>query len=382
MGTAKRAILNIDSVRNIWPNGHFKIEERDMKKTFFRFCTVALITASVGGSAAPSEAEDFYRGKTIRFIVGYAPGGGYDTYTRAIARYIGKHIPGNPSAVVENMEGAGSLLAANYMFNRAEPDGLTVGNFNSGMVTQQALGSKGVRFEARQFGWIGAPVKGFPACMIMGFTGLRTLDDVMKHSAKLKFAGTRAGASGVDLPNIMNELMGTKIKVISGYKGTSDTRLAMQKREADGICSGWESMRVTARAMLDAKGDDKLIPFIIHGKIEDPEVKDLPQFTKVLNGENIKAFKTWANQYDFQRPLVVPPKTAKERLEILRTGLQRTLADPEFLAEAKKSKMLIDNVTGREVEQTVNEILSISPELKKKLQFLVPAKKVADVSQR
>jgi tripartite-type tricarboxylate transporter receptor subunit TctC len=354
-----------------------------MKTTFFFYLVAAMGWALIGTSPSAARADEFYKGKTIRFIVGYAPGGGYDTYTRAIARHISKFIPGHPATVVENMEGAGSLLAANYLYNKADPDGLTVGNFNSGMVTQQALGSKGVRFEARQFGWIGAPVKGFPACMVMGFTGLRTLDDVMKHSAKLKFAGTRAGASGVDLPNIMNELMGTKIKVISGYKGTSDTRLAMRKREADGICSGWESMRVTARAMLDAKGDDKLIPFVIHGKIEDPEVKDLPQFTKVLNGdENIKAFKTWANQYDFQRPLVVPPKTAKERLEILRTGLQRTLADPEFLAEAKKSKMLIDNVTGREVEQTVNEILSISPEVKKKLQFLVPGKKVADVSQR
>jgi hypothetical protein len=175
----------------------------------------------------------------------------------------------------------------------------------------------------------------------------------------------------------MNELLGTKIKVIAGYKGTSATRLAMQKREADGICSGWESMRVTARSMLDAQGDEKLIPFIIHGKLEDPEVKDLPQFTKVIKGEeNLKAFKTWANQYDFQRPLVVPPKTPKERLQTLRTALQKTLTDREFLAEAKSSKMLIDNVTGEEVEQTVDEILSISPPIKKKLQFLVPGKKV------
>ena len=135
-------------------------------------------------------------------------------------------------------------------------------------------------------------------------------------------------------------------------------------------------MRVTARSMLDAQGDDKLIPFIFHGKIEDPEVKDLPQFTKVIKGEeNLKAFKTWANQYDFQRPLVVPPKTPAERLQTLRTALQKTLTDPEFLAEAKKIKMLIDIVSGEEVMGSVDEILSISPAVKKKLQFLVPAKK-------
>jgi tripartite-type tricarboxylate transporter receptor subunit TctC len=347
-------------------------------KPLFYHLTIALGLVLIGMSPATGDAQDFYKGKTIRFIVGYAPGGGYDTYTRAIARHIGKFIPGNPSIVVENMEGAGSLLAANYMFNKADPDGLTVGNFNSGMVTQQALGSRGVRFDAPKFGWIGAPVKGFPSCMVMGFTGLKTLEDVMKESTRLKFAGTRAGASGVDLPNLMNELMETKIKVISGYKGTSATRLAMRKREADGICSGWESMRVTARSMLDAQGEDELIPFIIHGKLEDPEVKDLPQFTKVIKGEeNLKAFKTWANQYDFQRPLVVPPKTPGERLQTLRTALQKTLTDRAFLAEAKTSKMLIDNVTGEEVEQTVDEILSISPAIKKKLQFLVPGKKVS-----
>ena len=349
-----------------------------MRRTFFYFLLAALGVAVTATFPMTLRADDFYKGKTIRFIVGYAPGGGYDTYTRALARHIGKFIPGNPAAVVENMEGAGSLLAANYMFNKADADGLTVGNFNSGMVTQQALGSRGVRFDARKFGWIGSPVKGFPACMVMGFTGLRTLEDVMKESARLKFAGTRAGASGVDLPNLMNELLGTKIKVIAGYKGTSATRLAMQKREADGICSGWESMRVTARSMLDAQGDEKLLPFIIHGKLEDAEVRDLPQFTKVIKGEeNLKAFKTWANQYDFQRPLVVPPKTPKERLQTLRTALQKTLTDSEFLAEAKNSKMLIDNVTGEEVERTVEEILSISPEIRKKLQFLVPGKTVS-----
>lgn len=348
-----------------------------MKK--IRYLTSIIIAifalALVLGSAS-AMADEFYKGKTIRFVVGYAAGGGYDTYTRAIARYIPRHIPGHPSTVVENMEGAGSLLSANYLYNRAAPDGLTVAVFNSGMVTQQALGSRGIQFEARKFGWIGSPVKGFPACMVMGFSGLKTLDDVLRESARLKFAGTRSGASGVDLPNMMNALMGTKIQVISGYKGTSATRLAMQKREADGICSGWESMRVTARAMLDASGDDKLIPFIIHGKIEDPEVRNLPQFTEVLKGEdNLAAFKAWANQYDFQRPLVLPPNTPKDRLETLRTALQKTLTDSEFLAEAKKSKLLIDNVTGGDVENSVEEILSVKPAVKKKLEFLVRATK-------
>lgn len=344
-----------------------------------KLCTIGIAIVSLtmlDGYFSTSRTADFYSGKTIRFIVGYAPGGGYDTYTRAIARHIGKHIPGNPGAVIENMEGAGSLLAANYMFNKADADGLTVGNFNSGMVTQQALGAKGVRFDARKFGWIGSPGKGWPTCMVMGFTGLRTLDDVLKSGDKLRFGGTRAGASSDDLPKLMDTLMGTRLKVISGYKGTGPIRVALQRREINALCSGWESMRVTARAMLDAKGEDKLIPFIIHGHVEDPEVKDLPQYTEVIKGdENIKAFKAWANQYDFQRPLMVPPNTPEDRLRLLRDGMRKTIEDPAFVAEAKKSKLVIGKVTGEDIERSVEEILSITPAIKKKLMALAPGKK-------
>jgi tripartite-type tricarboxylate transporter receptor subunit TctC len=346
-----------------------------MRTTFLQPFTTALLLLSVAASPSPSHAEDFYKGKTLRFIVGYAPGGGYDTYTRAVARHIGKYIPGNPSVVVENMEGAGSLLAANYLFNKAEPDGLTVGDFNSGMVTQQALSAKGIRFDARKFGWIGAPGKGWPTCMVMGFTGLKTLDDVIKHGDKLKFGGTRAGASSDDLPKLMDTLMGTHLQVISGYKGTGPIRVALQRREINALCSGWESMRVTARSMLDAQGDDRLIPFVIHGHVEDPEVKDLPQYTQVIKGEdNVKAFKAWANQYDFQRPLMFPPKTAKDRLQTLRLALQQTVVDPDFLAEAKKSKMVVGKVTGDDIERSVEEILTITPAIKNKLMVLSPGK--------
>jgi tripartite-type tricarboxylate transporter receptor subunit TctC len=351
-----------------------KVDKNIYALTLGWFSSILLVLA-LTPTAAYSQAS-FFQGKTITIVQGRDPGGTGDLRVRALVPFLQKYIPGNPTIIMEFMPGGGSRKAANHVYRSSRPDGLTIGNFNSGMITQEALGSRGVRFDGRKFGWIGAPVKGFPSCMIMGFTGLKTLDEVIKASPKLKFAGTRAGASGVDLPNIMNELMGAKIKVISGYKGTSDTRLALRKREADGLCSGWESMRVTARAMLDAKGEDELIPFVIHGKMEDPEVKDLPQFTEVIKGdENKKAFRTWANQYDFQRPLAVPPNTPKERLETLRSALQKTLTDPEFLSEAKKSKMLIDNVTGTEVEQTVDEILSVSPQIKKKLQFLVPGKK-------
>jgi tripartite-type tricarboxylate transporter receptor subunit TctC len=321
-------------------------------------------------------AQDFYKGKTIRFIVGYGPGGGYDNYTRLIARHIGKHIPGNPNYVVENMEGAGSLLAANYIYNRAEPDGLTVGNWNSGMVLLQALGGKGIRFDAGKFGWIGAPLKGSPVCALMAFTGPKTLDEILASKKEIKFGGTAPGAITDDGPRLMNLLIGTKFKVIAGYKGSADIRLAMRRKEVDGICITWDSMRVTARAELEAKGDDRLIPFIFHGKSKDPEVKDLPQFTKVIKGqENLAAWKAYVNPNDFQRPLMVPPKTPKDRLNILRKAYKETVEDPEFLAEAKKSKLLIDYVSGEEIEEFTREILSLPAGAKEKLKFLAEPEK-------
>jgi tripartite-type tricarboxylate transporter receptor subunit TctC len=325
--------------------------------------------------SAPGTAlgEEFYKGKTIVFIVGLPPGGGYDTDTRAVARHIGKYIPGNPTLIVQNMVGAGSLTAAHYIYNRAKPDGLTVGVWNSGLVLRQALGDRSVKFKGDQFGWIGAPSKGHATCAVMGFTGLRTLKDVLNSKKPIKMGGTGPGLVTHDLPKILNLTLGTKFDVIPGYEGTSSIRMAMQVRKVDGGCMTSESMRVIASAMLDAKGDDKLIPFLItHGDSQDPEVKDLPRLTEVVKGkENQAIVNAWLPQYDFQRPLTLPPGTTKERLGILRKAYKATLEDPQFLAEPKRSELVIDYVSGEEIEKFVAQILAISPRTKKSLQFLV-----------
>ncbi len=180
------------------------------------------------------------------------------------------------------------------------------------------------------------------------------------------------GGTTSDLPRILNLTLGSKFDVISGYGGTSTISIVMQKRDLDGACWGWESMRVVAKAVLDAKGDDKLIPFLTHGNPQDPEVKDLPRLTEVIKGkENRAILNGWLHQYDFQRPLMLPPGTPKERLSILRKAYKATLEDPEFLAEAKKSKLIINYVSGEEIEKLVDQTLGISPKTKESLQFLV-----------
>lgn len=336
--------------------------------------TVAVLVFGlvVLGVVTGSQADELYKGETIRFIVGAPPGGGYDTYTRTIARHIKKHIPGNPTIVVENMPGAGTLVAANYTYNQAKPDGLTVGVWNGAFVLRQALGDKAVRIDGRKVGWIGAPSKGTPICAVMGFTGLKTLDDVLASKKPIKMGSTRAGSPYDDVPKILNKVLGTKFDVISGYPGTSDVRLALQKREVEGACWTWESMRVSARALLDAQGEDKLIPYLIHRKFEDPEVKDLPLFSDVIKGEeNRSTYNAWGATYEFMRPFSLPPGAPPERLNILRQAFEATFQDPEFRAEATKIKLDLDYVSPKEIEAAVDRILSMSETVRENLAFLV-----------
>ena len=291
-----------------------------------RSCLVKLLIgfAFLAGASSTAFCEEFYKDKVLRFVVGASPGGGYDTYTRTIARHIGKHFPGNPGSIVQNMPGAGHLIAAHYIYKRAKPDGLTVGVWNSANVLLGALGDKAVRFKGDRFGWVGAPVKGLPSCAIMGFTGLKTFKDVLESDKPLKMGATRGGTTE-DLPKILNLTLGTKFEVVPGFGGTGPIRLSMQKGEVDGACWSWESMRVTARPMLDAEGDEKLIPVVTHGDSQDPEVKDLPRLNQIVKGKNLAIMNAWLQQYDFQRPLTLPPGTPKERLRSWRKAFKATL---------------------------------------------------------
>ncbi len=340
-------------------------------KTILGRLLLVFVASSIG--CVTAAAEDFYQGKTIRLMVFGAPGGGYDTYTRMIARHIVRYIPGHPSAVVENMEGAGGLVLANYLYKRAQPDGLTFGTFNNSLIVQHALGDPKIRLDFKKFGWVGAPSVGAPMCMVMGYTGLKTLEDVLNYKKPLKVGATRAGSTGYDLPIILNKTLGTHFDVVSGFTGTATTRVALQKRELQAFCSQWESMRVTARAMLDAPGDNKLIPFIINERNwEDPEVKNLPTFKEAIKDpKKYEIYENWAFQMDFQRAFSLPPGTPKDRLNILRKAFIETMKDPELLKEANKARLVITAVPGEKVDKLVDAILKMPEDVKESLSFLV-----------
>lgn len=318
-------------------------------------------------------AEDFYKDKTIRFIVGQAAGGGYDTYGRTIARYIGKYIPGGPATVVDNMTGAGSLVAANYLFNNAKPDGLTVGMWNSALVFNQAMGDRNVKFDARRFGWLGAPSKSVPVCLVMGFAGPKTMDEIVKSGKPLRMGGTGPGSHSIDMPLLLNKMLGSKFTVVSGYQGTAQIKIALQRREVDGHCTNWDSILATQKDLLDAKGDDRLIPFILHARVPEPEAKGVPLVSEAVKDENhLRAYRAYMAQMEYSRPFTIAPNTPKERLEILRRAFKATLADGDFLAQANKLKLDITYVSGEESEKWVDEVLSLPPKMKEELKFLSP----------
>ena len=344
-----------------------------MKRAVVGIVSLGIASALVlGVSGNAWSVEEFFKGKTIRFIVGASPGGGYDTYTRTTARHISKHFPGNPTPVVQNLTGAGGLIVANYLYNKVKPDGLTVGVWNNVFLLHEALGSRRVNFKGRKLGWVGAPVTGWPSCAVMGFTGLKSWDDLLKAGKPLKVGSS--GGTGTTLPTILNIATGKKLfDVVPGYKGTSIVRLALQARELGGVCMSFESMRVTARSMLDAKGDDKLIPILVHGTPPDPEVQDIPRVTDLVKGkDNVAMLNAWAVQYNFQRPLTLSPGTPKDRVAAWRKAYAATLKAPAFLADAKKSKLNVEYVSGEESEKYVETILSMSPETKERLKWMLP----------
>ncbi len=341
---------------------------------FRMIMSLAVALALFLGHAAVA-AEEFYKGKNLRMLVGFSPGGGYDTYTRFVARYIRQYIPGSPTPVVQNLPGAGSLVTANFIYKKAKPDGLTLGVWSPGLVLAHAMGDKKVKIVPRRFEIIGVPTRDAVACAIMGRTGLKTLDDIVKSGRELKMGGTRAPGITTDPFLFLNRELGTKFKSITGYGGTARVRLAMDKGEVDGACWTWDSMRITARSMLDNTGDRKLIPFIIAQRRPNPEVKDLPLFQEVLTGKNLEAFKVWNLQNGITRIFTLPPGTPKDRTAILQKAFKSVTENSAFLADAKKADLAVDYVSPAEIRKALIGFDTMAPDIREYLQILTGFKK-------
>lgn len=310
--------------------------------------------------------EQFYKGKTIRIVVGFSAGGGFDTYARALARYMGKHISGNPTVIVENMVGAGSLIAANHVYNVAKPDGLTIGHFIGGLFLGQVLGQKGVEFDARKFEFIGAPITDHVVCAFTKASGITSVEKWMASKTPVKMGGVAPGASTPDNGTRILKAAGLPIQLVSGYKGTADIRLAAESGELAGGCWGWDSVKVTWRKALES-GDAVVV--LQASRKNHPDLPKVPQaITLAKNDEARKMIEVGIHgDSEIVRTYTLPPGTPKDRVQILRKAFEDTLKDPEFLVEGKKADLSVNLVSGDEVEKIISGLFKLDSGLIAKL---------------
>lgn len=323
----------------------------------FRIVICALLL-----TAATVHAQDFYQGKTVRIIVGAAAGGGYDTYSRTIARHMGKHIPGNPSLVVENMPGAGFLISANHMYKVAKPDGLTIGHFIGGLFLQQLLGKPGIEFDAAKFEYVGVPTQDNYVLGISKKLGITGIDQWLASKTVVKLGGVGVGSATDDIPKVLKETIGLPLQVVSGYSGTSTVRLAYNSGEVQGVCNAWESFRATWPN--EVKSGDLVIVLQNTAK-PHPELPNVPlaiNYAKTDEGKKLITALVHSVG-PTARPYVLPPGTPKDRVQMLRKAFIETMKDPEFLADAAKAKLDINPLDGAELEANVKDVFNLDPKL-------------------
>jgi tripartite-type tricarboxylate transporter receptor subunit TctC len=310
----------------------------------------------------PANAADFYEGKTINFIVGADVGGGYDIYARAIARHLARYVPGKPTIVVQNMPGAGSNKAAEYMFTQAPKDGTAIAILFPGAIMGPLLeeGAAG-RFDPKQFEYLGTADSGTRVCVTWHGSKTKTFEDAQKVGGIL--GASQAGGSSRDYGFMLNNLAGTHFKVVSGYKGSAEISLAIERGEVDGMCGfDWTSIKSQKPDWVK----DKKLNVLVQIALEpDQELTKwgAPHIWKFVSGENRKVMELIISQQVFGRPFLTPPATPPERVKILRDAFAATMRDKEFLADAEKVKIVISPLSGSEVQNVVKRLYDAPKEI-------------------
>lgn len=312
-----------------------------MRGTFIRpvLGATAFAVAWTGAAMAQSPAE-FYKGKTVQFLVGYGPSGGFDAYTRAAARFIGKHIPGNPNVIVQNMPGASSLQFVRYIANRAPADGTQFGMFNRGLIPKSVLEPKAVDVDFTKLTWIGSMNSEMAVCYFWAGKGIKTIDDITKQSFTL--GDTSKNSGGYIYTSILRSLSNNMGKMVLGYANTGDIWLATERGEVDGNCTVLTSLQSQRPDWIPNNKIDIVVQFAEKRHADLPNV---PTIFEIVKDENQrKAINFLIASEDIGRPVVGPPKM--ERADVIRKAFMDTMKDPEFLAFAKKSNMDMDPIPG------------------------------------
>jgi tripartite-type tricarboxylate transporter receptor subunit TctC len=316
----------------------------------------AAAAALVIGSAMPASAGDFYAGKTINFIIGGNPGGGYDTYARTVARHLADHIPGNPTIVPQNMPGAGSGKAAQYIYKVAPRDGTAIGALYPGAIVGPLLDDQTHwHFKPTEFIYLGSADSGTRLCMTWKTSKTKTFEDARKH--KVVMGASQAGGSTRDYAYLLNRMAGAKFDVVSGYKGSVDILLAMERGEVEGLCGfDWSSLLAQRPEWVK----NHSIHLILQMGVEPNQKllkEGVPEVWKyVMSDDDRQAIDLIVSQQVFGRPYILPPGTPKDRVKILRAAFDATMKDEKLLADAKKSRIIIDPTSGEKAQALVEKL--------------------------
>jgi tripartite-type tricarboxylate transporter receptor subunit TctC len=338
-----------------------------MKKNIFTQVVLALWIL-----AGMAEAQsDYYQGKAIRIIVGFSPGGGYDALARMLSRHMGKYIPGHPTILVENMSGAGSLLAANHIYKIAKPDGLTMGHFSGGFAFNQVMGQPGIELDTQKFVYLGAVARDESAIALTKASGIASMERWFAAKTPVKLGTTGPGAFGTDnVIKVIKAALNLPIQIISGYKGTADMRLAAESGEIDGTTWGWDSMRGTWQKALEA---GTVVVVLQTVPKPFPDLAKVPLAIDFAKTPEAKQLIEVGIHFPSKitKTLALPPGTPLDRAQLLQKALQETVKDPEFIAEADKAKIGLAPVTAEEMKKTVDGIFKLDPVLLAKLKTVL-----------
>ena len=314
-------------------------------------------------AATPNvQPEPYYKGKTVRFVVGLSAGGFYDLWPRLVARYMGKHVPGNPTFVVQNMPGAGSIVAANYVYGVAKPDGLTLGAPHAGIYSAQLSGQKEVQYDIRKFHWIGSPVKNPLILYMRADAPYKNVDDLLKAKEPAKCGGSGVVSSDYILAKVLQEAVGVKIQTVLGYAGGSEIDLAVEKGEV--VCRGMIFPAHFGREPFNSWHKNGFDLHILQtGQKRDPRAADAPTIYEIMDryktsDASRRVVRVVLSGSDFGQPIVLAPGTPPDRVKLLRDGYAAALKDVELLAEAQRVKMDVEFVSGEELQNLAQEVMN------------------------
>lgn len=331
---------------------------------------VAVLVSLALFGASAFAAAPFYQGKVVRLTVGFSAGGGFDLWARVVARHLGKHIPGTPTVVVENVTGAGGLIQANQFYKATKPDGLTIGHINGGLILSQMLGQPGYDFDSQKFIYIGAANKENPVFVFTKKSGITSADKWRNSPVPVKIGGLVPGNFVDNCDRVMRDILGFPSQIVTGYKGTTDILIAMESGEVAGGPPSWDNVKTNRKSAI--KTGSMIV--VVQG-VSKP-LKDLPNVPRMIDQAKTEEQKRlvqvvihYAN--DYSRPFALPPGTPKDRVELLRKAFRETMKDAEFLAEVDKMKLTLDPTSGEDMTKAVADSAKLDQATRAKLKNIL-----------